>query len=98
MDIQKLAAEMGLSCIKTYKLDALKAVCRRNEPDNLSGSHCDNTDNGVTEQVSDSSTVNAERTSSIDINRLNIDKTVEENGRYGLSSIAFFCPFMWFVW
>uniref|UniRef100_A0A2P2KZZ1 Uncharacterized protein MANES_08G014300 n=3 Tax=Rhizophora mucronata TaxID=61149 RepID=A0A2P2KZZ1_RHIMU len=31
LDIQKLAAEMGLTCIRTYKLDALKAVCRRNE-------------------------------------------------------------------
>lgn len=34
MDIQKLAAEMGLSCITTYKLDALKSVCRSNERDN----------------------------------------------------------------
>ncbi|XP_057955404.1 rRNA (cytosine-C(5))-methyltransferase NOP2C isoform X3 [Malania oleifera] len=27
LDIQKLAAEMGLNCITTYKLDALRAVC-----------------------------------------------------------------------
>ncbi|XP_037496716.1 tRNA (cytosine(72)-C(5))-methyltransferase NSUN6 isoform X2 [Jatropha curcas] len=33
-DIQKLTAEMSLTCIKTYKLDALKAVCRRNESNN----------------------------------------------------------------
>lgn len=33
MDIQKLAAEMGLSCITTYKLDALKSVCQSNERD-----------------------------------------------------------------
>ncbi|XP_054799593.1 rRNA (cytosine-C(5))-methyltransferase NOP2C-like isoform X2 [Prosopis cineraria] len=79
MDIQKLAAEMGLSCIKTYKLDALKAVCQRNEPDNLSGSYCGNADNGVTDQVSDSSILNEERMSSIGINRLNIEKTMEEN-------------------
>ncbi|XP_057467945.1 rRNA (cytosine-C(5))-methyltransferase NOP2C isoform X2 [Actinidia eriantha] len=31
LDIQKLAAEMGLNCITTYKLDALKAVRRRSE-------------------------------------------------------------------
>ncbi|GFS38624.1 NOL1/NOP2/sun family protein [Actinidia rufa] len=31
LDIQKLAAEMGLNCIRTYKLDALKAVLRRSE-------------------------------------------------------------------
>ncbi|KAK4278949.1 hypothetical protein QN277_016719 [Acacia crassicarpa] len=79
MDIQKLAAEMGLSCINTYKLDALKAVCRGNEPDNLTGSYCGNADNGVTEQVSDSSILNVERMSSIDINRLNIEKTMEKN-------------------
>ncbi|KAF3445008.1 hypothetical protein FNV43_RR14701 [Rhamnella rubrinervis] len=35
MDIQKLAVEMGLSCITTYKLDALKAVQRRNESDDV---------------------------------------------------------------
>ncbi|KAI9114705.1 hypothetical protein K1719_014403 [Acacia pycnantha] len=79
MDIQKLAAEMGLSCISTCKLDALKSVCRRNEPDNLTGSYCGNADNGVTQQVSDSSILNAERMSSIDINRLNIENTMEEN-------------------
>lgn len=30
MDIQKLAAEMGLNCITAYRLDALKAVARVN--------------------------------------------------------------------
>ncbi|WOL14543.1 methyltransferase NSUN6 isoform X1 [Canna indica] len=30
MDILKLAAEMDLTCIKAYKLDALKSVCRAN--------------------------------------------------------------------
>ena len=33
--IQKLAAELGLNCITTYKLDALKAVSKRHESDNL---------------------------------------------------------------
>lgn len=31
LDIQKLAAEMGLDCITTYKLDALKSVRRKSE-------------------------------------------------------------------
>lgn len=40
LDIQNLAAEMGLQCIKTYKLDALKSVRRRSEiTDALSVAH-----------------------------------------------------------
>ncbi|KAE9454869.1 hypothetical protein C3L33_13230, partial [Rhododendron williamsianum] len=35
LDIQKLAAEMGLNCITTYKLDALKAVRQRSESNDL---------------------------------------------------------------
>ncbi|XP_049370643.1 rRNA (cytosine-C(5))-methyltransferase NOP2C isoform X2 [Solanum verrucosum] len=35
LGIQKLAAEMGLSCITTYKLDALKSVCNGAESDSL---------------------------------------------------------------
>ncbi|GAV91835.1 Nol1_Nop2_Fmu domain-containing protein, partial [Cephalotus follicularis] len=31
LDIQNLAAEMGLKCITTYKLDSLKAICQMNE-------------------------------------------------------------------
>ncbi|VVA90204.1 unnamed protein product [Arabis nemorensis] len=30
LDVQKLSAEMGLTCITTYKLDALKSVCLPN--------------------------------------------------------------------
>lgn len=33
LGIQKLAAEMGLKCITTYKLDALRSVLRINNPD-----------------------------------------------------------------
>ncbi|XVF71218.1 hypothetical protein PTKIN_Ptkin12aG0018400 [Pterospermum kingtungense] len=44
MDIQKLAAEMGLTCIKTYKLDALKAVCKRNVSSDMAAL-CNNKDN-----------------------------------------------------
>ncbi|XP_065881302.1 rRNA (cytosine-C(5))-methyltransferase NOP2C [Euphorbia lathyris] len=35
MNLQKLVAEMSLSCITTYKLDALKAVCQRNESNDI---------------------------------------------------------------
>ncbi|KAI7990712.1 hypothetical protein LOK49_LG12G00294 [Camellia lanceoleosa] len=35
LDIQKLAAEMGLNYITTYKLDALKAVHRRDESSDM---------------------------------------------------------------
>jgi hypothetical protein len=35
MGILKLADEMGLSCIKAYKLDALKSVRKSNEARNL---------------------------------------------------------------
>ena len=35
LDIQKLAAEMSLTCIATYKLDALKAVRRRAESNEI---------------------------------------------------------------
>ncbi|KAK6259421.1 hypothetical protein SCA6_013895, partial [Theobroma cacao] len=44
MDIQKLAAEMGLTCITTYKLDALKAVCKRNGSSDMT-TLCGNKDN-----------------------------------------------------
>lgn len=33
LDIQSLAAEMGLNCITSYKLDALKAVCQTKSDD-----------------------------------------------------------------
>lgn len=40
LDIQKLAVEMGLSCIQTYKLDALKSVRRKNECDAVTSLSC----------------------------------------------------------
>ncbi|XVE78521.1 hypothetical protein DITRI_Ditri13aG0151700 [Diplodiscus trichospermus] len=54
MDVQKLAAEMGLTCITTYKLDALKAVCKRNGSTDMT-TLCYNKDkNDVVTQRSDS--------------------------------------------
>ncbi|XP_052178476.1 rRNA (cytosine-C(5))-methyltransferase NOP2C [Diospyros lotus] len=35
LDIQKLATEMGLNCINTYKLDALRAVRQRTESSDM---------------------------------------------------------------
>lgn len=37
MDIKKLAAEMELSCINAYKLDALKSVIRSHEKADVGG-------------------------------------------------------------
>jgi len=39
MDILKLASEMDLSCIKAYKLDALKSVRKTDESRNLGMAH-----------------------------------------------------------
>ncbi|KAI4308118.1 hypothetical protein L6164_031224 [Bauhinia variegata] len=80
LDIQKLAAEMGLNCIKTFKLDALKAVCQKNESDNMISPGCINASNGVSDQGSDSPSLHVERISSIDTERSMTKKTKEENG------------------
>ncbi|XP_042477631.1 rRNA (cytosine-C(5))-methyltransferase NOP2C-like [Macadamia integrifolia] len=40
MDIQKLAAEMGLTCITTYKLDALKSVSCTNQSVDFATQNC----------------------------------------------------------
>ncbi|RDX77327.1 putative methyltransferase NSUN6, partial [Mucuna pruriens] len=63
LDIQKLAAEMGLSCIKTFKLDALKSVCRRDDIDTFTDLFCSNAKNDVTNQVFDSPNLQVERVS-----------------------------------
>lgn len=73
MDIQKLAAEMGLKCITTYKLDALKAVRRKNES-NDEPNMCSSKDNNyITAQNSDSMEVHKE-VSYIAAEGLNADK------------------------
>ncbi|XP_027172981.1 putative methyltransferase NSUN6 [Coffea eugenioides] len=50
LDIKKLAAEMGLTCITPYKLDALKAVCR-SESDGLAASHFPQDVVGIEERI-----------------------------------------------
>ncbi|CAN0913944.1 rRNA (cytosine-C(5))-methyltransferase NOP2C [Linum grandiflorum] len=67
LDIQKLVAEMGFTCITTYRLDALKSVSQANE----------SVDSGIS-QNSISMTTNEKQKSSHD--QLSGDKTCGENG------------------
>ncbi|KAL2316823.1 hypothetical protein Fmac_030699 [Flemingia macrophylla] len=76
LDIQKLAAEMGLSCIKTFKLDALKSVCRRDDIDTFTDPCSTNAKNDVTNQVFDSPNLQVERVSPLVIE----GKDEETNG------------------
>lgn len=77
MDIQKLAAEMGLKCITTYKLDALKAVRRKNES-NDEPNMCNSKDNNyTTSQNSDLMKLHKE-VPSIAAEGLNGDKSCKE--------------------
>ncbi|KAL9422945.1 hypothetical protein AB3S75_035098 [Citrus x aurantiifolia] len=77
MDIKKLAAEMGLKCITTYKLDALKAVRRKNES-NDEPNMCNSKDNNyITSQNSDSMKLHKE-VPSIAAEGLNGDKSCKE--------------------
>ncbi|KAK7300168.1 hypothetical protein RJT34_11005 [Clitoria ternatea] len=80
LDIQKLAAEMGLSCIKTFKLDALKSVCQRNDIDTFTDPCSSKTESGVTHQVFDSPNLQVERISPILTQSLQ-SETLEENGK-----------------
>lgn len=76
LDIQKLAAEMGLSCIKTFKLDALKSVCRRDDIDTFTDPCCNNAKIDVTNQVLDSPNLQVERVSPL----VTEDKGKKPNG------------------
>ncbi|CAL0307444.1 unnamed protein product [Lupinus luteus] len=80
LDIQKLAAEMGLTCIKPRKLDALKSVCQINEFDMSTGPCCSDANNGVTNHVSGSPNLQVDTISSIVTERPKTN-TVEENGK-----------------
>ncbi|KAG6658122.1 hypothetical protein CIPAW_04G138100 [Carya illinoinensis] len=77
LDIQKLAAEMGLNCITTYKLDALKAVSRSNDSYATTNLCCNEKNNGVTIQSSDLPSLHVERELT---EEMNADKSCE-NGR-----------------
>lgn len=74
LDVQKLCAEMGLSCITTCKLDALKSVCLPNTLNDsttlANGDNC-----GSVTQLSSNEEVAS------DASRISeADKSCEENG------------------
>ncbi|KAK1569084.1 hypothetical protein Q3G72_032317 [Acer saccharum] len=76
-NIQKLAAEMGLKCINTYKLDALKAVCRRNESNGMYALCSDKINSCTNIQNSDSLRLH-EEVSSTTVEGLDADTTCKE--------------------
>lgn len=81
LDIQKLAAEMGLSCITTYKLDALKSVRRKNECDDMTNLASEKVNNGDTVQSSDVMKLQMEKNAPVASEGLNADKTFNKTGR-----------------
>lgn len=83
MDIQKLAAEMGLSCIVTYKLDALKSVNRNTDSCKGTASVCINANEGVVNNISNSMNLDSVKPSSI-TEVSEVDETKMQNGRLSL--------------
>lgn len=83
MDIQKLAAEMGLSCIATYKLDALKSVNRNVDSCKGTASVCIDANDGVVNNSSNSMNLdNVEPSSVTEVSE--VDKTKMQNGKWSL--------------
>lgn len=83
MDIQKLAAEMGLSCITTYKLDALKSVKRRTDSCKGTASVCVDANDGVVNDSSNSMNLENEKPSTI-TEALEVGETTKQNGTLSL--------------
>ncbi|XP_075674114.1 rRNA (cytosine-C(5))-methyltransferase NOP2C isoform X3 [Castanea sativa] len=81
LDIQKLAAEMGLNCITALKLDALKSVWRRNDSDITADLCCSEETDGVTIQSSDLLGSHVERNSPIIVEGMSTEKSGKESGR-----------------
>lgn len=79
LDIQKLAGEMGLSCITTYKLDALKSVCCGNECDDTANLACNKDNNDITVKSLDSVKLHVEKMAPITLEGLNADETLKKN-------------------
>ncbi|XP_050135294.1 rRNA (cytosine-C(5))-methyltransferase NOP2C isoform X3 [Malus sylvestris] len=71
--IHKLAAEMGLSCITPYKLDALKSVCTTNESDDFSNHSCIKENHVGNVQGSDLIKSELEKSKLITFERLNAE-------------------------
>ncbi|XP_021301025.1 putative methyltransferase NSUN6 isoform X2 [Herrania umbratica] len=78
MDIQKLAAEMGLTCITTYKLDALKAVRKSNGSSDMTTLCCNKDNNDVVIQSSDLRPLESGGSSTTTVG-LNADTNCKEN-------------------
>ncbi|KAK6918003.1 PUA domain [Dillenia turbinata] len=77
LDIQKLAAEMDLTCITTYKLDATKAVCKGSGTNGIINS-C-----SLDYQNTEASALNMEDKHATRREELNEDATSEENACRG---------------
>lgn len=80
LEIQKLATELGLNCITTYKLDALKAVCRRNESDTLSTSNCVDSSNNSAISTSNEAELHVEKMACSSLSGLSSTETCNGNG------------------
>ncbi|PNY12841.1 methyltransferase NSUN6-like protein, partial [Trifolium pratense] len=78
LDIQKLAAELGLSCIKAFKLDACKSVSLRNDIDTSIDTCHNNATNDVKNQVS--SNLQVEKMPPLGTESFKTE-TLEENGK-----------------
>lgn len=79
LDIQKLAAELGIKCIKTYKLDALKAVCRGSKSNDVSALCSDKDNTSTIIRNSDSANVH-EEVSSTTAEGIDAGMTCKERG------------------
>ena len=73
---------MGLKCITTYKLDALKAVRQGDECDDTINLACSKDDNDVTLQGSDLTKLQEEENASISIEGMDADKTSKKSGKW----------------
>ncbi|XP_019095301.1 PREDICTED: uncharacterized protein LOC104755840 [Camelina sativa] len=76
LDVQKLSAEMGLSCITTCKLDALKSVCLPNTVND--STTLVNSDNSSSMTSHSELPSNEAMTSSVTSGRSEADKSCEE--------------------
>ncbi|PIN11510.1 tRNA and rRNA cytosine-C5-methylase (nucleolar protein NOL1/NOP2) [Handroanthus impetiginosus] len=86
LDIQKLAAEMGLKCITTYKLDALRSVQKINKTETEGAPHPSQHGENESLIISDSSTSGTE---GIPDTALGGSGTHDvENGRLLLSAVG----------
>ena len=77
LDVQKLSAEMGLTCITTCKLDALKSVCL---PSTLSDSTTSVNGDSSVSLTSHSEVPSNEGIASDSSGRSEAEKSCEENG------------------